>query len=284
MGNTPSIRDITGALNQKTARFLMDREHHQEATFEAHTRTAQIVLDNQKMSDSLVSIIIPAFNEEKNLGAVLKKLKTFTESFPVKCEVIVVDDGSTDKTKEIAYQNGVFVLSYNKNQGKGFALQRGLQFSSGNIIVTMDADGSHDPADIANLVWPVIKGVDVVIGSRFLTAVGKYTTSRVNMIGNYLINLSVLMMTGRQITDSQSGFRAFKSEVLKEIGARAIQSKGFAFETEAIVKVMRDGYKVEEVPLNINKRMNGVSHVSPFKDGLRIFKVIIESAIRIESS
>jgi dolichol-phosphate hexosyltransferase len=239
------------------------------------TPIGEAVLGNQT-SRILVSIIIPAYNEEKNLGNVLIELRRFLELAQVDHEIIVVDDGSTDKTKEIASQNGVKILSNKTNQGKGSALKRGFECAKGEIIVTMDADGSHDPKDIQKLILPVKNGIDFAVGSRFDTEEGRETTTRVNLFGNRLLNLVILMLTGNVITDSQSGFRAYKSNVLKEI---IINSKGFEIETELTLKPLLLGYSLKAVPICVRKRKDGVSRLNPVKDGLKIMKQLARSIV-----
>ncbi|MGA3290278.1 MAG: glycosyltransferase family 2 protein [Candidatus Bathyarchaeia archaeon] len=233
-------------------------------------------LSGEQTSGILVSIIIPAFNEEKNLGNVLAELHKLDEQVQMDHEVIVVDDGSTDKTKEVAIRNGAKVLSNKTNQGKGCSLKCGFEYARGEIIVTMDADGSHNPEDIGKLISPVLNGADVAVGSRFNTDEGKKTTTRVNLFGNHLINLLILIMTGSVVTDSQSGFRAYKSTVLKET---VVTSKGYAVDTELTLKSIINGYSLKEVPILVRKRANGCSRLNPIRDGLRILKVIIQSVM-----
>ena len=140
------------------------------------------------------------------------------------------------------------------------------------ILVTMDADGSHDPKDIGKLILPVLNGSDVAVGTRFNTTEGRKTTTLLNLIGNRLINLEFLILTGVAVTDTQSGFRAYKSKVLRKIG---INSKGFEVETELTLKPLINGYSVKEVPIFVRDRANGLSHVKPARDGFKILKELI---------
>jgi glycosyltransferase involved in cell wall biosynthesis len=233
---------------------------------------SEAFLNGEKGPGLLVSIIIPAYNEEKNLGNVLSELKRYAKLVQMENEIIVVDDGSVDKTKEVATQNGAKVLVNKTNQGKGYSLKCGFKFAKGKIVITMDADGSHDPKDIGKLVFPVLNGTDIAVGSRFNTKEGKKTTTRVNLFGNRLISLFFLIITGNIITDTQSGFRAYKSEVLKKI---AVTSKRFEVETELTLKPIMSGFSMKEVPIFVRKRNSGISHVNPIKDGLKIMKQMI---------
>ena len=229
-------------------------------------------LNGKKGSGLLVSIIIPAYNEEKNLGSVLAELKRYVELVQMDHEIIVIDDGSVDKTKEVASQNGAKVIINKTNQGKGYSLKCGFECAKGEIVVTMDGDGSHDPKDIGKLVFPVLNGTDITVGSRFNTEEGRKTTTRFNLFGNHLISLFFLIMTGNFVNDSQSGFRAYKSEVLKKI---EVNSSRFEVETELTLKSIMNGFSVKEVPIFARKRSNGISHVDPMKDGLKIMKQMI---------
>jgi len=223
-------------------------------------------------SSTIVSIIIPAHNEEKNLGNVLAELHNDPDLAKIHHEILVVDDGSTDNTKDIASRHEVKVFSNKTNQGKGSSLKVGFEHAKGEFIITMDADGSHDPKDIKKLLWPVLNGSDIAVGTRFNTVEGRRTTTKINLFGNHLINLALMIMTGAVVTDSQSGFRAYKSKVLKEI---IICSKGFEIETELTLKPIMNGCSLKEVPIFVRDRTNGLSHVKPFRDGFRIFKELI---------
>jgi glycosyltransferase involved in cell wall biosynthesis len=219
---------------------------------------------------------MPAFNEEKNIGQVLSSLHNVLGSARFPYEIIVVDDGSTDKTRELAYRHRAIVLTNGRNQGKGYALQRGFKYAKGDIIITIDADGSHDPEDIKRLLPPILNGADTVLGSRFAVEVAKDNTTKLHVFGNSLINLIIRIATGRCVTDSQTGFRACKRRILKGI---EINSKGYEVETELTVKTLKNGYTFEEVPVTFQKRVNGCSHIRPLFDGFKIFKTIIKSVI-----
>ena len=232
-------------------------------------------LGGEQTPGILVSIVIPAYNEADNLGGVLAELHALFEHVRMDHEIIVVDDGSTDKTGEVASRNGVKVLSNMTNQGKGRSLRRGFECAKGEIIVMMDADGSHDPKDIERLILPVLNGADVAVGSRFNTSEGRKTTSSVKIFGNNMINLAIRLITGTAITDSQCGFRAYKSKVLKKT---VLNSKGFRIETELTLKPILNGYSLQEIPIFVRNRRNGLSHVNPITDGFRIMTQIIRSA------
>ena len=223
-----------------------------------------------------VSIIIPAFNEQKNIGDILKKTCMVAESSSFPFEIIVVDDGSTDLTVDLAKQYEVTVLTGGVNEGKGAALRRGFVHARGEILITMDADGSHDPEDIPNLLLPVLNGATLALGTRFASEEGKRSTTKLNLFGNGLINLSIMLLTAKQVTDSQCGFRAMKQTFLRGLN---LVSDRYEVETEVLVKALVKGSPVTEVPLRISKRKNGHSHLNPFGDGFKIMKTVIASAI-----
>jgi glycosyltransferase involved in cell wall biosynthesis len=224
----------------------------------------------------LVSIIIPAFNEQKNIGDTLEKTCNVAESSSFPCEIIVVDDGSTDLTVNLAKQHEVTVLTNGANKGKGAALRRGFVHAQGEILITMDADGSHDPADIPTLLSTILNGATLAIGSRFASEEGKRSTTKLNLFGNGLISLSIMLLTAKQVTDSQSGFRAMRRTFLRELN---LTSDRYEVETEVLVKALINGCPVREVPLRTSKRKNGHSHLNPLSDGLKIMRTLIKSVI-----
>ena len=223
-----------------------------------------------------ISIVVPAYNEEKTIAAILDRIHEAFKSIKLSYEIIVVDDGSTDKTKMCVHSLDAKVISNGKNQGKGSALRRGFHHAKGNIIVTIDADGSHDPADILRLVSPIMNGTDVVMGSRFAGGHGRASTRRLHILGNFIINLLIRIITHKAITDSQTGFRVLRREIVDQI---RIVSQGYQVETEITVKTLKNGNKVREVPIKSEKRREGQSSLSPLRDGFKIFKTILVSAI-----
>jgi glycosyltransferase involved in cell wall biosynthesis len=224
-----------------------------------------------------ISVVIPAYNEEKNIENILLRTEKALESLNLPYEVIVVDDGSTDKTRFLAERHKVTVLSNGRNHGKGFALRRGLKNVTGELVITMDADGSHRPEDIKCLIVPLLNGADVVMGSRFTGREEKDSTKKLHILGNKLFNFLIKILAKRDITDSQTGFRAFKKKVLKEI---EITCNGYDVETELTVKTLKNGFVVHEEPISFEKRKNGCSHINPLRDGIRIFKTIIIASVQ----
>ena len=222
----------------------------------------------------MISVVIPAFNEEGSIADVITQTETILDSTKLSYEVIVVDDGSMDNTRNFVLNNGARLITYTKNRGKGYALRRGFAEAEGEILITMDADGSHEPKDILKIIHPLLNGFDVVFGSRFLNNGGGRVTSRLHAIGNHLFNFLILALTGKKISDSQTGFRGYRREVIREMKLR---SDGYEVESELTVKALKNGFKTREAPITCLRRSAGHSKLRSFSDGFRIFKAILEA-------
>ncbi|WP_324735710.1 glycosyltransferase family 2 protein [Thermococcus sp. SY098] len=186
-----------------------------------------------------ISVIIPAYNEEKRIGKVLQRMPEFVD------EVIVVDDGSEDRTSEVARELGAEVIRLEQNQGKGRAMSEGIKKANGDIIVFIDADGQHKPEEIIKLVEPIVNGeADFVIGSRLIKAQGERPLIR--KISNFITTSLIRLKLGINVRDTQSGFRAIRREFLPEI-----ESKRYEVETEVLIKAVKKGARVKEVPVSM---------------------------------
>jgi glycosyltransferase involved in cell wall biosynthesis len=225
------------------------------------------------MQQSVISVVIPAYSEEKTVGDVISSTISTMEGLGMPYEIIVVDDGSTDDTRQIASRYKVTVLSNGKNRGKGYALRRGFRCATGDIVVTIDADGAHNPKEITDLVYPLFNGVDIVAGSRFLGR-GRGSTPRLNRLGNFVFNVTIMVLTGRGLTDSQTGFRAFRKEVLQRLD---LESVGYEIETEITVKGLKNGFVFQEKPISCEKRKYRVSKLNVLSDGMKILRTIFEA-------
>lgn len=225
------------------------------------------------MQEQAISVIIAAYNEEKSVGTVIGETMQALDSLGAPYEIIVVDDGSTDNTARVASTYKTTVISYPKNMGKGYALRKGIQKAQGQIIVTIDADGSHRPKEIPDLVTPLFNGTDIVAGSRFLGSGSDFTT-RINRVGNFLFNITIASLTGKRVSDSQTGFRAIKKEVLEKMN---LTSNGFDIESEITVKGLKNGFKFQEKPITCDRRIYNISRLKIARDGQRIFRTIIKS-------
>jgi len=193
---------------------------------------------------SRVVAVIPAFNEERSIGSVALQAQRYVES------VIVVDDGSTDATAEIAADAGAIVVRHAQNQGKGVALNTGFRRAheiGADVVVTFDADGQHRPEEMAAVVAPVLHGqADIVVGSRYLEQTSQVPPLRI--FGHRIFNFITNRSSGVSITDSQSGFRAFSARALKSI---FFSSKSFSVESEMQFLARDHRLRITEVPIEI---------------------------------
>ena len=227
------------------------------------------------MDSPFISVVIPAFNEESNIDRVLQEVHEVLSRAGFPYEVVVVDDGSTDRTCEVARRYDIDLVSNSKNLGKGGALKAGLSQARGQVVVVMDADGSHRAEDIPELIDPVLNGeAHVTVGSRFKTSEGKNSTSRLHLIGNRIINTLILLLTRRYISDSQSGFRAFKRDTLIKM---PISCSEYEVETEMTIRMLKSGCKIKEVPIRCKQREKGFSKIDSFRDGFKILKAVLKT-------
>jgi glycosyltransferase involved in cell wall biosynthesis len=232
-------------------------------------------IEERERKNFLVSVIIPVFNEEVTIGDVVTRTKTTLEKLGVTYEVLVVDDGSYDRSAEIAQEQKANVLR-ECHKGKGFALRCGFSHSQGDLVVTLDADGSHKPEEIPLVLRSLMNNRnDFVVGSRFANSEDNKTKiPKINRAGNKLFNTMTGYLTGLKITDSQSGFRAIRSSLIKRM---KLGSHGYEVESEMLVKALRMGARVAEIPISFDQRTVGSSKLDPIRDGIKIMYAIIAS-------
>jgi glycosyltransferase involved in cell wall biosynthesis len=223
-------------------------------------------------NEIVLSVVIPIFNEEPTIGDVITRLKATMRQIGLKYELIVVDDCSADRSLEISRNHSVRVYSLNQHMGKGYALRFGFAKAKGEIIATIDSDGSHRPEELPLLLAPILrKQADFVIGSRFLNE-KPVSAKNLNAIGVRLFNALIKAFTRTGVTDSQSGYRVMKSEIVK---ASSLVSGGYEIESEMLVKTARRGFRVKEVPISFEQRTYGRSRLDPMMDGFRILLSIV---------
>ena len=214
-----------------------------------------------------LSIILPAKNEAAALAALLPRLRAAQPD----AEIIVVDDGSTDATRETCAGNGVTCLSSPYSMGNGAAIKRGARAASGELLVFMDGDGQHDPADIARLLEKLGQGYDMVVGARdwgSQAGVGRG-------VANTLYNWLATRMTGHPVLDLTSGFRAVRADKFREF--LHLLPNGFSYPTTSTMAFFRSAYPVAYVPIKAAQRV-GKSHIKPLRDGLRFLLIIFKIA------
>lgn len=203
----------------------------------------------------MISVVIPTKNEEATIGEVIDSVKPYCD------EVLVVDGHSTDNTQKVSAEHGArFVLDEGK--GKGDGIRTGIRCAAGDVIVFMDADGSHEPADIPKLAMPIIeKSADMVVGCRMTGGsdelhgdIGKF----MRFIGSMIITLIINYRWNVRLTDVQNGFRAIKKNVADNIN---LTSNDFTIEEEMVMKCLRHGFRVINVPAHEYARKVGKSKI-----------------------
>lgn len=221
----------------------------------------------EKEQTMKVSIVLPAKNESAAIGQTLAQI----QQLQLAHEIIVVNDGSTDQTKQVAESAGAKVVTHPYSKGNGAAIKTGARAATGDIIVFMDADGQHDPQDIPRLIEKIEQGYDLVVGAR-----QKGSQASIGRgIANALYNNLATYMTEQKVEDLTSGFRAVRADKFREF--LYLLPNGFSYPTTSTMAFFRAGYSVTYVPIHAAKRI-GKSHIRPLKDGVRFFLIIFKIA------
>ncbi|MBS3919390.1 MAG: glycosyltransferase family 2 protein [Deltaproteobacteria bacterium] len=218
-----------------------------------------------------LSVIIPVYNEAGTILEIIRRVK----EAPFEKEIIVVDDSSTDGTARLLKENGggITVLYHEKNQGKGAAIRTALPHITGDIVIIQDADLEYHPSEYPRLISPILNGVaDVVYGSRFQGG-----THRVlyfwHSVGNKVVTNLSNIFTDLNLSDMETGYKVFRSEVLKKI---KIESSRFGFEPEITAKIAKMGCRIYEVPISYWGRDYSEGKKINWKDGLAALYWIIK--------
>jgi glycosyltransferase involved in cell wall biosynthesis len=215
-----------------------------------------------------VSVVLPAKNEVEGLRRTLPALRACLPE----AEIIVVNDGSTDETAAVAAGMGARVLSSPYSMGNGAAIKRGARAAQGEILVFMDADGQHDPALIPELLALLDQGYDMVVGAR--NGTGQASVGR--GLANRLYNMLASWMTGHDVKDLTSGFRAVRADRFREF--LHLLPNGFSYPTTSTMAFFRSAYPVAYLPVRVDKRVGTASHIRPIKDGVRFLLIIFKIA------
>lgn len=216
-------------------------------------------------SQPKILVALPAYNEERYIGSVVLKAQQYAD------EVIVLDDGSTDDTAEIARLAGATVIRHKENKGKGAAIQSILAEAKRrtlDVLVLLDADSQHNPDEIPNLLKPISEGYDLVIGSRELQ---RNNIPAYRRIGQKILLHSTHFLSRKRLSDSECGFRAFSPRAVAEL---KLSQGGFAIETEMIAAAAEKGLAVTEVPISAIYTKDG-STLNPVRHGLVVLAQIL---------
>jgi glycosyltransferase involved in cell wall biosynthesis len=217
---------------------------------------------------AMLSVVIPVYNECGTIEELLKRV----QAVAIDKEIIIVDDGSTDGTREFLAglqtpgSDAVRVLLQERNRGKGAALRRGFEAARGAVILVQDADLEYDPADYAQLLAPIERGVaDVVYGSRFHGGPHRVLFFW-HSVGNKLLTTLSNMLTNLNLTDVWTCYKVFRAEVIQRL---ALRENRFGFEAEITAKVARAGWRIYEVPISYHGRTYAEGKKITWKDGVR---------------
>lgn len=222
-----------------------------------------------------LSVIVPVYNEKNTIREILKKIME-VELYK---EIIVIDDNSSDGTKEILkneYEDkeNFKIVFKEKNEGKTDAIKTGLKYVDGDVVIIQDADLEYEPQDYVKLIEPILENkADVVYGSRFLNK--KYKLSVWYLANKFLTYLTNLF-TKLNITDMETCYKAFRSEIIKNV---KIESKRFGFEPEITIKIARRKYRITEVPISYNPRSFKKGKKITWKDGFSAIWTILKYSL-----
>jgi glycosyltransferase involved in cell wall biosynthesis len=220
-----------------------------------------------------ISFLIPAYNEEATIGEVLERIA----ALGLDAQVIVVDDGSRDRTAEIAEAAGATVIR-KANGGKGSALRAGIPLIDGDIAVIQDADMEYDPAEVPKLIKPIEDGVaDVVYGSRLSGGMPQRAYLFWHLVGNRFLSLVTGILFNTTISDMETGYKAFRSEVLKSLD---LKQNDFGIEPEITGKICKRNLRIYELPISYYGRTYEEGKNITWRDGFKALWVLFDVRLR----
>ena len=223
-----------------------------------------------------LSILIPVYNEEKTILKVLERIKE-VEINDLEYQIIVINDGSTDKTKKLLEDNKHLynsLVNNQKNSGKGFSIKKGIEIINGDVVIIQDADLEYDPINYTKILEPFLLGVaDVVYGSRFIGSDKKRVLYFWHTVGNKFLTLISNIFTNLNLTDMEVGYKAFRSDIIKNIN---LEENRFGFEPEITAKISNKSLRIYEVGISYFGRKYVEGKKITWKDGFSAIRCIIK--------
>lgn len=230
----------------------------------------------QNVTPTKILLIIPAYNEEKNILNTYTSIIKYNQKYKTNYDVIVINDGSLDNTQEICKQNEIPSISLIRNLGIGGAVQTGYKYALENdydVAVQFDGDGQHNIAYVKDLIEPIINNeADMTIGSRFVKKINTFKSTRARRLGINIISFFIKLVTGKKIYDTTSGMRAINKNIIKEF------SNYYPTEYPEPVSttiLLRKKYRVSEISVEMNERKEGMSSIRKWKSCYYMMNVIL---------
>ena len=232
----------------------------------------------------LLSIIVPVYNEVRTVLAVIERLQEI--DLPVAREIVIVNDGSTDGTREVldagisGVGSGIRVIHVSPNAGKGAAIRRGFSEARGTIVAIQDADLELDPQQLSTLVAPILRGdANVVYGSRFLA--GRPAAPWMTIAGNRALTAVTNVLFGASITDMETCYKIMRTEVARSL---ALDANRFDIEPQVTARLLRSGHRIHELPVKFDPRSRAQGKKIGWRDGVRALEVLVRERFRKSKS
>jgi len=234
-------------------------------------------------SAELLSIIVPVYNEVRTVLAVIDRLQAI--ELPVAREILVVNDGSTDGTREVLESasagirdpgSGIRIIHAERNAGKGAAIRRGLGASTGTIVAIQDADLELDPQQLSALVTPIVRGeADVVYGSRFLA--GRSSAPWITIVANRALTGTTNLLFGSSITDMETCYKIMRADIARSL---QLDANRFDIEPQITARLLRGGHRIHELPVQFDPRSRAQGKKIGWRDGVRAVEVLVKERFR----